>query len=280
LWTLSDDSVVPVTELTKKSYINVCEPIDLPERDLPVHPYVLGLWLADGKHTSGEITKPDDFIWEEIKRCGYKLSHNYAEKAGKGGCRVHTILNLVTQLKVLNVFGNKHIPQMYMRASFDQRLALLQGILDGDGSANPIRKQVVLSSVDSDLSKQYYELICSLGQRCTRAFVLGEGFGKLCVCYPIHFRPYGIDPFRLPRKAEIAKSFGPGRSATRRVKSVDLIPSVPTQCIAVNSADNTFLCTKSFLPTHKSGASFGNQIKHGEQTQLYALATVPEVSGD
>lgn len=273
LWTLNDGSVVPVTNLTKQSYINVCEPLGLPEKELPVHPYVLGIWLADGKHTSGEITKPDDFIWKEIKRCGYQISHDYAERAGKNKCRIHSVRNLTTQLKVINVYGNKHIPQMYMRASFEQRLALLQGLMDGDGSVNPLRKQVVLSTVDPDLAEQYRELICSLGQRCTVSPQLGKGFGKFCVFYPISFRPYGIIPFRLPRKAQLCMTFGPGRSATRRVKQVKRIESVPTQCILVDSLDHTFLCTKNFLPTHNTGARFGNEVKHLDQLHLYAVAS-------
>ena len=36
-------------------------PLQLPERQLALDPYVLGVWLADGKHTAGKIPKPDEF---------------------------------------------------------------------------------------------------------------------------------------------------------------------------------------------------------------------------
>ncbi len=274
LWTLADGSVVPVTALKKHDHIAVAKPLQLPEANLPIDPYVFGLWLADGKHTSAEITKPDSFIWEEIVRCGYEISHDYSERAKDNKCRVHTVKGIRGLLVKLNVLGNKHIPQIYMRASFEQRLALLQGIMDGDGSVNPLRKQVVLQSVDPDLSKQYLELILSLGQRATRAFTLGKGFGKYVIAYPISFRPNGINPFRLPRKANACKDFGPGRSATRRIVSIEEIPSVETQCIAVDSADHTFLCTDRFLPTHNTGKRFGNEIKHARQLQLYAVCAL------
>ena len=271
LWTLTDGAVVATPKLTNRSYIATCNAVELPEQTLPIDPYVLGFWIADGKHTSGEITKPDEFIWGEVKRLGYELGVEQNENNEK--CRSHTILGLRTELRKLGLLGNKHIPQIYMRASVKQRLSLLQGLMDGDGSVNPKRKQVILQSVEPELSKQYLELIHSLGQRATRAWTLGNGFGKICVAYPISFRPNGINPFRLPRKADACKDFGPGRSQSRRVKSVNLIDSVPTQCIAVDSHDHTFLCTERFLPTHNTGASYGNELKHGEQCLLYAIAT-------
>lgn len=275
LWTLADGRVVPVSELQKNEYINVCKPLDLPEQSLPIHPYVFGLWLADGKHTSSEITKPDEFIWEEIERCGYELGKQQIKN-----CRTQTVKGIRKALIELDVLGNKHIPQIYLRASIDQRIALLQGIMDGDGSVNPLRKQVILQSTSPTLSAQYLELILSLGQRATRADVLAKGFGKYTVAYPIAFRPNGINPFRLPRKADACKDFGPGRSATRRVTAVEVIASVETQCIAVDSADRTFLCTERFIPTHNTGKRFGNELKHAEQLQLYALTALiryPEV---
>ena len=269
LWALSDGRVVPVTELHKNDYINVAKPIQLPEADLPIDPYVFGLWLADGKHTSSEITKPDQFIWEEIQRMGYELGVEQNTK-----CRCRTVKGIRAKLIELGVYGNKHIPQIYMRASFEQRLALLQGIMDGDGSVNRTRKQVVLNTTNPELAKQYHELALSLGQRANLCDTLGKGFEKLCIVYWVIFRPNGIMPFRMPRKAEKCKDFGPGRSASRRVVSVTEIPSVETQCIAVDSSDHTFLCTEKFLPTHNTGKRFGNEVKHAIQLQLYALCAL------
>lgn len=272
LWALSDGRVLPVTELKEKMHVNVCRPIDLPHQDLPIHPYVLGIWLADGKKSSSEITKPDRFIFEQIERCGYTLSHNYSKNSDK--CRVHTIYGIRAKLAQLNLLGNKHIPQSYMRASFHQRLSLLQGLMDGDGSVNQVRKQVILQSTDEDLSKQYLELILSLGQRALRSEYLAKGFGKYTVAYPISFRPININPFLLPRKAERCKDWGHGYSKTRRIVSIKEIPSIETQCIAVDSEDHTFLCTERFLPTHNTGKRFGNELKHAQQLQLYALCTL------
>jgi hypothetical protein len=273
LWALDDGQIVPVTELTKYDRINTAKPIQLPEQELPIEPYIFGLWLAEGNKKSAEITNGDDFIWSEIERLGYKLGVNQNRNTNRN-CRTHTIRDIRQHLLDLDVFWNKHIPEIYMRSSFEQRLALLQGIMDGDGHANKTRNQVVLQSADPNLSKQYLELILSLGQRATRTECKTFCHNFIGKAYPVSFRPNGIMPFRLPRKVEIAKNFGPGRSGFRRITSVENVPSVETQCIAVDSTDRTFLCTEHFIPTHNTGKRFGNEIKHARQLQLYALCAL------
>lgn len=273
LWALDDGRVVPVTKLTTYDRINVAKPIQLPKEELPIDPYVFGLWLAEGSKNRAEITNGDDFIWNEIERSGYKLGVNQNRNTSRN-CRTHTILGIRQHLLDMNVFWNKHIPEIYMRSSFEQRLALLQGLMDGDGHANKTRKQVVLQSADPKLSKQYLELALSLGQRAIRSEVKTFCHNFIGKAYPVSFRPNGIMPFRLPRKIEVAKDFGPGRSGFRRIISVENIPTVETQCIAVDSSDHTFLCTEHFIPTHNTGKRFGNEVKHAIQLQLYALCAL------
>ena len=272
LWTLLDNEVKPVAQLQPGDKIAVAKPLQLPEQKLPIDPYLLGIWLADGKHTSGEITNPEEQIWNNITACGYQISPNYSAKAQDDKCRVHTIYGLRTHLRSLNLFGHKHIPQQYLRASYSQRLALLQGLLDGDGSANHTRKQVVINTTSKALALQYHELILSLGQRATFNPYIAKGFGKTTPAYTINFRPNNIAPFRLSRKLNKTKNWGPGRSTFRRITKIEELPTNPTQCIAVDSPDHTFLCTKHFIPTHNTGKSFGNEVSHTQQGQLYAVA--------
>lgn len=280
LWKLADGRVVPVTELKKTDRVEVSKALNLPTQTLPIDPYVFGIWLADGKHTSSEVTKPDNFIWEEIQRRGYEISHDYSEKEGKGKCRTHTIKNIRGALTQLDVLGKKHIPSIYMRGSIEQRTNLLQGLMDGDGSANKLRKQVVINTTNKKIAKQIHELALSLGQRATLCSTLGKGFDKEVVVFWISFRPNNIKPFKLPRKAKACENFGPGRSSYRKIVSVNEVPSTTTQCISVDSADNTFLCTEKFIPTHNTGKRFGNEMKHAQQLQLYSLSTLirrPEI---
>src|SRR2546425_1858106 len=45
-----------------------------PERELPVDPYVLGVWLGDGTTAAAEITCADDEILAEVAKAGYKVA--------------------------------------------------------------------------------------------------------------------------------------------------------------------------------------------------------------
>lgn len=269
-WTLVDGSVKVVKDLVVGDLIPTAEPLELPEQELPLDPYVLGVWLADGKHTSGEICKPDAFIWEEIQRRGFEISHNYSE--GTSHCRTHTVYELRTKLNQLGLLGDKQIPAQYLRTSFKQRLDLLRGIFDGDGSANHKRKQAVLNTTRLDFAEQVKELLLSLGQRPLLSPYTAKGFGKTVQAYSVSFRPRNLNPFLLPRKADkVLFSWGSGESWRRRIVSIELIPAQQTQCLMVDSPDHTFLCTENFIPTHNTGRKFGNEIKHGEQMILYQL---------
>lgn len=242
---------------------------DTPAADLPIDPYVLGLWLADGKHSSGEICKPDTFVWEKVVQAGYEVGTDAASvRAGKATTR--TVLGLRTKLREASLLCNKHIPARYMRASVMQRLELLRGLMDGDGNANSTRSQAVFTTVDKQLSDSVYELVVSLGHRVNQSVTTQRGFGRTVTAYPLAWRPNpGMNPFSLPRKANIVSTFTESTVQRRRlVSKIEEIPSVPTQCIAVDSADNTYLCTRSMAVTHNTGRKY--EIKHTQQGQLYA----------
>jgi len=285
LWKLTGGQVVPSIELRGAkdreirpsgcAHIAVASPLALADVNLPIDPYVLGLWLADGKHTSGEISKPDTFIWEEIQRRGYKVN---MDTGGKKSCPTRTVLTLSAALKALGLLGNKHIPMQYLRAGYSQRLALLQGIMDGDGNANPTRKQAVLTTVTESFAVAVCDLLSGLGQRPLLSRVNGFGFGKAVKVFPVSFRPVGINPFLMPRKRDrILASWGTGNSAYRAVVSVTEIPSTPTQCISVDSSDHTFLCTEKMIPTHNTG---NNKYPDRDQLVLMSLmvfAHFPEI---
>lgn len=286
LWKLTDGTAVNVRELmgtrnaSQRVYvpkIPVAAPVALPSADLLVDPYVLGLWLADGKNSSGEISKPDAFVWEEIQRRGYTVN---MAAGGQKPCPTRTVKKLRRGLRALGLLAaDKRIPPSYQRAGYEQRLDLLRGLMDGDGNANPTRKQAIFTSTSKALSDDVMELLCGLGQRPLQSTVTASGFGKTVLAYPISFRPVGVNPFLLPRKASrVLESWGVGKAAYRYAVSVELVPTVPTQCIAVASSDHTFLCTERMIPTHNTGKSA--RFADTSQLELMAAMTMihyPEV---
>jgi replicative DNA helicase len=224
--------------------VPLAEALELPEAPLPVDPYVLGCWLG-GEHSGKArmaIHKSDrsHFSWE-FQRAGYRAEKPVA----------------------LPRKARQRIPAPYLRASFKQRLALLQGIMD---TAGRVRHDpggtVELCLLNREVVAQARELVCSLGQhpgpvrKCTVA-MKGGGTAK-----GRRFSWTPLDPvFRLARKADrlaadLATATAGGNSPrvpeTRSVVSVVAVASVPVRCIQVGSPSHLYLAGRSLIPTHNS----------------------------
>ena len=110
--------------------IPVAMPLQIPDADLPIDPYVLGAWLGDGSSAGGGFTSVDPEICEQIASAGYEVRHSEKDK------QHHHICGLVTQLRKLCLTNNKHVPPIYLRGSEEQRRSLFQGLMDTDGCCN------------------------------------------------------------------------------------------------------------------------------------------------
>jgi hypothetical protein len=253
LWKLSDGKTVPIQELVVGNKINVCKPINCDNVDLPIDPYLLGVWLGDGRNRKCELSGNDIEIFEEIEKRGYKLGKIYSDKRSDN--KTVTVFEMTDKLRSLNLLNDKHIPKIYLRASFQQRLDLLRGLMDTDGNANTTRKQAVFTSCNKKLSDNVKELLLTLGQRPNQCDIKRDtNFKKDVSVYPIAFRPIDINPFLLKRKSDkINPKWGSGMSGVRRIVSIIEHNIEETQCISVDSLDNTYLCTKNFIPTHNTG---------------------------
>jgi len=265
LWPLDTGKVVGVQDLKLRvSAVPVPEPVAYSEKALPIDPYVFGLWLADGKHTSGEISKPDDFVFEECARRGYKVGENISST---NSCPTRTVYGIRGHLQDLGVLRNKHIPEVYLQGSIAQRVDLLRGLMDGDGTVNPVRKQVVFTNTNEALSLGVKRLVESLGMRCSMALTVQQGYGLIVNAYPVSWRPRKLNPFLLPRKASLVQDWGDGKSASRQIFSVERVEDQLTQCISVASPDHTYLCTRDYLVTHNTG-------KYKEDTKQNILGSL------
>jgi LAGLIDADG-like domain len=237
--------------------IPVARPIDLPAVDLPLDPYLLGVWAGDGTSAAATITTPDPEIVEELRRLGYevtKLASPYRYAVSSPGTARSTSSVLAT-LRDLGVLGNKHLPTTYSRASIAQRRALLAGLLDTDGTVSPAG-QVQYSSTSRRLALDVYDLVASLGFRPTirehRATLDGRDCGP---CWTIGFTTTDPDLFRLPRKqaalAERCRSTG-ARTRLRYITGCRPVASLPVRCIQVAAASGLFLAGRTYIPTHNS----------------------------
>lgn len=236
--------------------------LDLPEAELPVHPYVLGCWLGDGYHGGGQITKPDEELFRNIRDCGYHVGPPARHPSG-GGTPVRTVHGLVTGLRAAGLVeysrrgsgkpeyaGVKRIPMAYLRASLSQRLALLRGLMDTDGSYNRARSQCVYTTTSKELAGEVRELAATLGWKAYTCDSPAHGLGVSTTAYQVMFTPFGHNPFLLTRKASLVRLAGTTASRYRVIQEVEPVLSVATRCIDVDAPDQMYLAGEDLIPVH------------------------------
>jgi len=181
-------------------------------------------------------------------------------------------------LRSLGVLGNKHIPAAYLRASEDQRRALLAGLLDTDGTVTATGS-VQFTVTSQRLATDVRELVMSLGYRCgwSEKRVPGATAAS-SIAYTITFTTTD-DVFRLERKRVTHRERRPERTTPRThqrfITAVRPVDSVPVRCVQVDSDDHMYLASRSMIPTHNSTLALdfarAAAIKNGMSTVLFSL---------
>jgi phage terminase large subunit GpA-like protein len=229
--------------------VEVTQPLELPTAVLPLAPYLLGLWLGDGHSHYGAITSMDAEIVQAFSAYDPKPhTHQSGGQALTYGLRN----GFSTLLRKLGVLKNKHVPALYLRASREQRLDLLQGLMDTDGHAGQ-RGHVEITSSYPALVDGIVELVCSLGFKPTVTWRATKGKPSARITFAAY---QGSNVFRLPRKRlallEGPSTRGSDSSGVRYITSVEPVATVPTRCIAVDNDSHLFLCSRSMIPTHNT----------------------------
>ncbi len=190
-------------------------------------------------------------VGHDTRRCAREQDHPGMEQ---------TNVPLSTLLDAAGLRHNKHIPPSYLRAGVEQRRDLLRGLMDTDGWWSKARRRAGFTTTSDQLASDVLELLRSLGaapMHFKKDYVNAKRPGR--TWHIIEFTPGDFNPFSLHRKAILAESQVTPlqrRLATRRViRSVELIDSVPTQCVAVDAPDSLYLCGEGFVPTHNTGKS-------------------------
>ena len=266
-----------------------CAPLRLPERDLTVPPYTLGVWLGDGHTGASRFTTADAEMLDLVAQDGFLVRPSGpmvysvhlptpARTADRtcvdcGGSTRALRENPATRrcaecherngsflalLRRVGVAYDKHIPDDYLRASETQRRALLAGLMDTDGTVAPTGN-LQYTSTSRRLIDGVRELVVSLGYRCTMTERKVRGrTEESSIAYTLNFStPDTV--FRLDRKrtahAARRRTSSDVRSHSRFIVDVRPVPSVPVRCVTVDNPDHLYLAGRSMIPTHNSTAS-------------------------
>lgn len=224
------------------------QPLVFPVADLPLDPYVLGAWLGDGSSASGTFTagaQDTAFFREQFAAAGYTCT---PPTEGRIYFQVYT---LCKGLRAAGVLNDKHIPDAYLYASIEQRLALVRGLMDTDGNARS-NGGCRFVNCDERLVDQFRQLLWSLGTPNSKVAApiktsyWKDGYTR-SPCWVVSFSD--LDCFRLPRKRA---RLGALKHRYGRYIRFEKCPDVPTQCIAVDSADHLFLAGRGLIVTHNT----------------------------
>jgi hypothetical protein len=230
--------------------IENAKPLNNNELNLPIDPYVLGVWLGDGHSVDTKITQANLNVWEEIKKRGYEIGSDISG-GGSGKATTRTIFNIRKEFDKLNLLKNKHLPDIYLLGSFNQRLDLLRGLMDSDGYFHKKRNRFVISTTRKIQIEFSVKIISSLGIKASVLKYNKKLNNKVIECYNIEFKTDKFNPF-LCRNQEINLIIKKDKNTFRNIKSVEYVDSVPTKCIEVDSPTSTFLCGKSLIVTHNT----------------------------
>lgn len=244
--------------------------------NLPLDPYLLGTWLGDGNtHAAVVTTHSEDLphLKSELESRGFVVALS-SERGDTKQVRVEypgqkrpgrgTPNSVSWTLSKMGLLGNsKFVPDQYLRASRAQRLDLLRGLMDTDGSITKNGRCSFYNSNDRLVSAAQ-ELAHSLGFKTRTRWRLadpsvlknGHTINPTGPVAEVSFVAYAEDAvFLLPRKRSRLGEKKNGRSSEalrRRIVDVQQIEPVPVRCVSVSSPSHLFLCGKGMIPTHNT----------------------------
>ena len=232
-----------------------------PTKELPIDPYVLGLWLGDG-HKKGaafsSTLKDDDYkIYDYVAQIygDYKITH---DRRNYNTITVRFPNTIFSQKLIeCGLKFNKHIPQEYLTASIEQRLALLQGLMDTDGYCSNKHGQCEIQQKNEKVAEGIIEIARSLGFIVTVHKKMSMCNGKECgyVTRITFHADKQLPPFRMKRKYDRLPDMLGERSEWNSILSIEPCESVHTKCIQVDNDEHLYLCGRCYTVTHNTGLS-------------------------
>ena len=265
-------------------------PTQYDPQEIRLDPYLLGVLLGDGSMSGGYIgfSSADSEIVDAVAGAipqGYRLvpSGGYDYKiSGARGVRhagSNTVTNECRKLGITVTSAYKFIPESYKYNAVSVRLAVLQGLLDTDGTVDKSNGGVTFSTASSRLADDVIELVQSLGGKVRRRLrhphykYLGErreGLPSHSLC----IRLLGFDLFRLTRK--LALVHAPKRRNDPLIVSITSEGVADCTCIEVDHPSHLYQI-EGHLVTHNTAlcrATYGaftnargnKYVRHGKES--------------
>lgn len=280
--------------------------VEFKQKTLPVHPYIIGAFLGDGCCTERNLTlSSNDFpVIERVAallNATYKRNstHNYSWIFLRNGHSLKTkdVFKEVASC-LIQGSNDKRIPSDYLYGSREQRIALLQGLFDTDGSVSyRSNGMATFSTTSKTLYENVSHLLRSLGVQVSnetkpvcRGRVKQDGTCSTDYALTTYLRPEQFEMcFSLPRQLDKLKSvYGTFKRPTKRTDRVALVDvrevePCEQQCILVDNDEHLFLAN-DFIVTHNTHNAVNDYFptkvqKTKKGTLLVSLSTLVAING-
>lgn len=255
-------------------------PINFPHKKYVISPYTMGVLLADGcitritplismneteildrvvleTNTKSKITKRID------KRFGNTM---FSVMLTAGGARRKDSNPFHKELKRYGLSGcnsyTKFIPDEYFFGSVTQRLDLLKGLMDCDGTISITKSKIAYSTVSIRLVADIIKLVESLGGCASVSGYKKNNFtGNPIVEYRVRLQ-MDINPFFLSRKAIRFKHRK--KMVLRTIKDVEFDGIEKARCIKTDAPDELYI-TDNYILTHNTlQTDLGTKVTLGD----------------
>jgi intein/homing endonuclease len=217
----------------------------------------VGVAHADLK---GVLTKNKDLDYKALQGRVYRQTtlegHSYSY-SDNSDTYSNTIKQRLYELGLLyKTAEHKHIPKEYLYTGIQNRVDLLRGLLDTDGTIKKSTGEVSFTTVSPQLSKDVQELVRSLGGKCTMytrdrrgntSYVNGMPVIAKQISYELCINLH-MNPFYLSRKA---KYWHAGYAHSDGIKTIEYLYDREVQCLLIDHPDHLYL-TNEFIVTHNT----------------------------
>lgn len=236
------------------------------DRRVPISPWLLGVLLGDGGLTKSiKFTTADLSILtrlkEEVKL--YECEVHKRSRYDYGIVGTNGNNKLLDSLKILGLYGKKSpqkfIPEDYLWASKKDRLELLRGLIDTDGTVNK-KGSIQFNTTSHKMATQVVDLVRSIGGLATisnkQTSYTYKGEKKQGLpSYKVSIRHSEREQLVwLERKKNRIHRMETPRLT---IKSVEYLGEMETQCIKVSHPSHLYI-TDDYIVTHNT--SLGLQI--------------------
>lgn len=243
--------------------IPMCEPVHFNNIPVKIDPYVMGYMIGDGNFNSGVITVGNldsEEVISILKGKEHSFIPHFREKRNVysftfGANFIHL---LSEYYDITSVAHQKYIHHDYLFNSLENRIELLNGLMDSDGTCQK-NGCSCYNTKSKQLAEDIKQLVLSLGGFAT---VREKKCGYFNKKYD-EYRDCGIqyevtitlcDPsipiFKLKRKQDRVV-YRNKRKGERFIKSVEFSRICDGQCIKVDAEDELYL-TDDFIVTHNT----------------------------